>query len=79
MNQPTIKYKEKNGTTRVGDALRWLVKQGKDVAPELLDIAGNITGITALEKLSDAIRSDDKLSEIDKQLLLKEQTHGAVC
>ena len=26
-------YKKKNGTTRVGDALRWLVKQGKDVAP----------------------------------------------
>lgn len=78
MNQPTIKYKEKNGTTRVGDALRWLVKQGKDVAPELLDIAGNITGITALEKLSDAIRSDDKLSEIDKQLLLKELEYDSI-
>jgi len=29
------KYKEQNGTTRVGDALRWLLKQGKEVAPEL--------------------------------------------
>ena len=36
-------YKGKNGTTRVGDALRWLVTKGKSVAPELLDIAGNIT------------------------------------
>ena len=38
-------YKKKNGTTRVGDALRWLVKQGKDVAPELLSVVGSVTGI----------------------------------
>ena len=25
-------YKDKNGTTRVGDALRWLLKQGKEVS-----------------------------------------------
>ena len=37
----------KNGGngTNVGNALRWLVKQGKAVSPELLDLAGNITGI----------------------------------
>ena len=40
----TGKYKDKNGTTRVGDALRFLVKQGKQFAPEILEIAGNITG-----------------------------------
>ena len=38
-------------TTKVGDALRWLVKQGKVVAPEILDLAGNITGIDALENV----------------------------
>lgn len=65
-------YKEKNGTTRVGDALRWLVSKGKNVAPELLDIAGNITGIDALKKLGDKIKSDGDLSEIEKQMLLTE-------
>jgi hypothetical protein len=65
-------YKEKNGTTRVGDALRWLVKQGKTVAPEILDLAGNVTGIDGLNKLSDAISKDKELTEVDKQLLLAE-------
>ena len=48
-------YKKKNGTTRVGDAIRWLVNQGKNVAPEILDIAGSITGIEGLNILSDKI------------------------
>ena len=61
------KYKKENGTTRVGDALRWLLKQGKEVAPELLKIAGNVTGIEALEVLASKIGADDKLSEADKQ------------
>jgi len=65
-------YKEKNGTTRVGDALRWLAKQGKTIAPEILDLAGNITGIDGLNKLSDAISKDKQLTEVDKQLLLAE-------
>ena len=66
------KYKDKNGTTRVGDALRWLLKQGKEVAPELLKIAGNVTGIEALDVLASKIGADEKLSEADKQLLLEE-------
>jgi len=66
------KYREKNGTTRVGDALRWLVKQGKEVAPELIQLAGNITGIDSLKQLSKKIKESDKLSEIDKQILLEE-------
>ena len=65
-------YKDRNGTTRVGDALRWLVARGKDVAPEILDIAGNITGIESLNKISDKIKSDGELSEADKEMLLAE-------
>ena len=41
-------YKEINGATRVGDALRWLAKQGKNFAPELLQVAGSVTGISSL-------------------------------
>jgi hypothetical protein len=65
-------YKDKNGRTRVGDALRWLVKQGKEVAPEILKIAGNVTGIEALEHLADKILTNKTLSETDKQMLLEE-------
>lgn len=65
-------YKDKNGTTRVGDALRWLVASGKDVAPEILDIAGNLTGIESFNLLSDKIKTDGQLSETDKQMLLAE-------
>jgi hypothetical protein len=65
-------YKKKNGTTRVGDALRWLVKQGKDVAPELLSVVGSVTGIEQLKDLAAKIEGDSKLSETDKQLLLEE-------
>lgn len=65
-------YKEKNGTTRIGDALRWLVANGKKVAPELLDIAGNITGIEPLKILADKINSNKEISQIDKDFLLKE-------
>lgn len=65
-------YKDKNGTTRVGDALRWLLKQGKEVAPEILKIAGNVTGIEALESLADKILTNKTLSETDKEMLMEE-------
>lgn len=68
----TGKYKDKNGTTRVGDALRWLVKQGKNVSPEILDLASGITGIKQLSSLGDVIRGDKGLSKEDKDLLLQE-------
>jgi|TARA_R110002050_G_scaffold217838_2_gene353830 hypothetical protein len=68
----TGKYKDKHGTTRVGDALRFLAKQGKQFAPELLELAGNLTGIKALEKLGDAISGDKALSQEDKDLLIQE-------
>lgn len=63
--------KKKDGTN-VGNALRWLVKQGKSVSPALLDVASNITGIKQLSLLGDAIRGDKKLSLEDKDLLLAE-------
>ena len=66
------RYKDKNGTTRVGDALRWLVKQGKSIAPDILDVAGSITGIDSLKQLADKIEGSTQLSETDKELLLEE-------
>ena len=70
----------KNGGkgTNVGNALRWLAKQGKEVAPELLSIAGNITGIESLNNLSDKIKGDAVLSDIDKKLLLKELEYDMI-
>ena len=71
-------YKDRNGTTRVGDALRWLVKQGKDVAPELLSVVGSVTGIEQLKDLAAKIEGDSKLSETDKQLLLEELRYDMI-
>ena len=71
-NMPEKKqsYKDRNGTTRVGDALRWLADQGKTIAPELLSVAGQVTNIKALEDLGDKIRGESGLSDFDKQILL---------
>jgi hypothetical protein len=71
MGNPKLKKNGGDGTN-VGNALRWLAKQGKAIAPELLELAGNITGIESLEKLSDAIKGNTQLSETDKQILLEE-------
>jgi len=70
MVDPKPSYKEKNGTTRVGDSLRWLVDKGGIVAPELLDIAGSLTGVKALSALGDKISGSSELSETDKKMLL---------
>jgi hypothetical protein len=66
--------KKKNGGkgTAVGNALRFLVKQGKTISPKILDIAGNITGIGSLNELSDLISGDEKIAQVDKDLLIKE-------
>ena len=66
--------KKKNGGkgTNIGNALRWLKKQGKTIAPGILDLAGDITGIDALDKLGDLISGDTILSEADKELLIAE-------
>lgn len=71
MNPPEKTYKEKNGTTRVGDALRWMVEQGKNVAPDLLSIASDISGIEALDKLGSKISGSKELTELDKKILLE--------
>jgi hypothetical protein len=64
-------YKNENGTTRIGDAIRWLAKQGKVIAPEILNIAGTITGIDGLRSLADKINNSD-LPKEDKEFLFKQ-------
>jgi len=59
-------YKKKNGTTRVGDFLRGVV----GVAPEVLDLAGSITGIEALSRLADKIEGSDSIAQKDKDIAL---------
>jgi len=70
----------KNGGqgTNVGNALRWLQKQGKVIAPELLDLAGNITGVKQLSSLGEAIRGDKSISPEDKSILLQEMENDMV-
>lgn len=65
-------YKEKNGTTRIGDFLRDAKSIGKEIAPGLLDIAGAITGRDGLTELADKIRGNQiKLAAEDKEVTLK--------
>ena len=59
-------YKDKNGTTRIGDFLRGVV----DVSPELLKIAGTVTGVSALSALGERIKGDDSLTSKDKDVAL---------
>ena len=54
------------------------MKQGKNVSPELLDLAGNITGIKQLSTLGDAIRGDKNLPEEDKTILLQEMENDMI-
>ena len=58
--------------------MRWLVKQGKEVAPEILTVAGSITGIEQLKQLADKIKNDEALSETDKEILLEELRHDMI-
>jgi hypothetical protein len=69
MPDKKLTYREKHGTTRVGDALRSLVQGGKQIAPEILEIAGSITGIKALDKLADKISGEKNLTEAEKIML----------
>jgi len=64
----------KNGGegTFVGNALRWLVSKGTTIAPEILNIAGTVTGVDSLNKLGDLIRGDVNLSREDKDIILRE-------
>lgn len=70
-DNPNLKKNGGNGTF-VGNALRWLMNSGKTIAPELLNIAGTVTGVDGLSKLGDLIRGDASLSQEDKDVLLRE-------
>ena len=55
-------YKEKHGKTRVGSFLQSI----GGVAPDILKLAGNITGVDALEKLGQAIDKNPNLTPEQK-------------
>lgn len=57
-------YREKHGKTRVGAFLQ-------KAAPTILDVAGDLTGIGALNKLGSAISDSQELSETDKEIALE--------
>lgn len=59
---------KKNGGegTKVGNFLRTL----KGVAPEILEIAGAVTGIDALKALGERIKGTDSISEQDKAIAI---------
>ena len=64
------KHKDEHGKTRVGVFLKGL----GEVADPLLKVAADLTGVEALDALSDAITTDKELSIEDKkeaQRLLK--------
>ena len=52
-------YKEINGTTRVGDFLRSI----KGVGKTILNVAGDVSGIDALNSLGNLIRDDKTINE----------------
>ena len=56
------KYKETHGKTRVGEFLKTI----KGVAPDLIKLAGDITGVEALENLGKVLKSSDEIPELDK-------------
>ena len=64
---PDKSYKERNGTTRAGDFLRSI----KGVAPDILNLAGSVTGFSLLNKLGDAINKTDTISPEDKEIALE--------
>lgn len=71
---------KKNGGqgTNVGNAIRFLVKQGKMIAPDILELAGSIIGIKQLNTLGEAIRGDKNITPEDKQILLQEMENDMV-
>ena len=63
-------FKEKNGQTRVGKFLRNAKDLGVKIGPDLLALAGNITGVDALTNLGKAIRKSDDLTPEMKSMAL---------
>ena len=65
---------KKNGGegTNIGNALRWIVKAGGVVAPEILDLAAKAIGVGDFIKLGDLIRKDPNLPAKEKEMLQEE-------
>jgi hypothetical protein len=59
-------HKERTGKTRVG---KFLSGVGK-VAPDLLNLVGNVTGVDMLKNIGNAIKNDPELSVEDKATAL---------
>jgi len=66
MNDKKIKNGGKG--TNVGNALRWLAKSGKKIAPHLLNMALDAVN---LDELKIEIEKDKTIDPIDKELLFK--------
>jgi len=64
-DNPKLKKNGGDGTF-VGNFLRGVV----DVSPELLKIAGTVTGVSALSALGERIKGDDSLTSKDKDVAL---------
>jgi hypothetical protein len=58
-------YREKHGKTRVGR----MIQSIGNVAPDLLQLAGDITGVEALEKLGKRLDRDPSIDQADKDNL----------
>jgi hypothetical protein len=59
-------YKEEHGVTRAGKFLKGL----KGVAPTILELAGTVTGVSALKDLGKKIKGDTNISPEDKETVL---------
>jgi len=59
-------FKDKHGKTRIGSFLETL----GDVAKPLLNIAGELTGIDALNAIADNIKNSDVLTDVQKTVAL---------
>ena len=61
------KFKEKHGMTRVGAILRGV----KDIAPDLIEGIGDITGIEALERVGEKLQGREDIPEQKKKMILE--------
>lgn len=66
------KHKDEHGKTRVGVLLQGLATAGKKIGPEVLKIAGNLTGREALTNLGKALDNDPAVDENTKALIMEQ-------
>ena len=60
-------HKERTGKTRVGKFLQGV----KGVAPSILELAGTVTGVSALKDLAGQIKGSTEISPADKETALQ--------